>query len=321
MAAAAGSTRLCHRSRSCTSPIPTVLAAVLPPPLDAAARAAGARPGHRDPPRASVRSHARGAGRLLRRRRRATKAQLGEYPLLIPIDLEPAVAISRERFGEPKKLADIEISPRRRPRRRRHHPQRRDVHRDRRRRRRGAARAGAVPGRQWWFKFMPAVTGQRLRRRPAARAGRPGPHATSRWSGSTASSCCATCRPARSSTCPCSRSSRSVGPSARPPTSPRIVGPVDPVAFEPFAYSRYDWAADVKPARLPRAGARERGPVRARSGGPCRRCPPTARRSERPAGSRSDRSGVSGRATPGRTWAWRRRRRARRGRSRRGRRR
>lgn len=31
----------------------------------------------------------------------------GEYPLLIPIDLESAVSISREKFGEPKKLADI----------------------------------------------------------------------------------------------------------------------------------------------------------------------------------------------------------------------
>jgi acetoacetate decarboxylase len=31
----------------------------------------------------------------------------GEYPLLIPIDYEPALSISRERYGEPKKLADI----------------------------------------------------------------------------------------------------------------------------------------------------------------------------------------------------------------------
>ena len=34
----------------------------------------------------------------------------GEYPLLIPIDLEPAIAISRERYGEPKKLADIVLT-------------------------------------------------------------------------------------------------------------------------------------------------------------------------------------------------------------------
>src|SRR5437588_10013001 len=33
----------------------------------------------------------------------------GEYPLLIPIDLESAVSISREKFGEPKKLADITL--------------------------------------------------------------------------------------------------------------------------------------------------------------------------------------------------------------------
>jgi acetoacetate decarboxylase len=36
--------------------------------------------------------------------------QPGEYPLLIPIDLESAVYISRERYGEPKKLADITLS-------------------------------------------------------------------------------------------------------------------------------------------------------------------------------------------------------------------
>ena len=36
--------------------------------------------------------------------------EAGEYPLVIPIDLEPAVAISRERYGEPKKLADIALT-------------------------------------------------------------------------------------------------------------------------------------------------------------------------------------------------------------------
>ena len=84
----------------------------------------------------------------------------GEYPLLIPIDLEPAVSISRERFGEPKKLADIELT-------------RSDdgaVH--------GAITRDGVtfieingrvagdlpvpapyPARQFWFKFLPAVEG------------------------------------------------------------------------------------------------------------------------------------------------------------------
>jgi acetoacetate decarboxylase len=84
---------------------------------------------------------------------------VGEYPLVIPIDLEPAVAISRERYGEPKKLADIVLA--------------RDD---------GVVRAtvtrqgvtfiemngrvtGALPvpapypARQFWFKFMPAVDG------------------------------------------------------------------------------------------------------------------------------------------------------------------
>jgi acetoacetate decarboxylase len=84
----------------------------------------------------------------------------GEYPLLIPIDLEPAVAISRERFGEPKKLADIKLT--------------RDesglVHGS-------VTRHGVTfieingrvagdlpvpapyPARQFWFKFLPAVEG------------------------------------------------------------------------------------------------------------------------------------------------------------------
>lgn len=84
----------------------------------------------------------------------------GEYPLLIPIDLESAVAISRERYGEPKKLADIALT----------------------RTAEGEVRAaitrqgvtfiemagritGALPvpapypARQFWFKFSPAVSG------------------------------------------------------------------------------------------------------------------------------------------------------------------
>ena len=84
----------------------------------------------------------------------------GEYPLLIPIDLEPAIAISRERYGEPKKLADIVL-----------------------RRSDDGGVQGTVtrqgvtfiemtgrvtetlpvpapyPARQFWFKFSPAVDG------------------------------------------------------------------------------------------------------------------------------------------------------------------
>ncbi len=84
----------------------------------------------------------------------------GEYPLLIPIDLEAAVAISRERYGEPKKLADIALT------------------RDDDGRVRGTVTrqgvtfiemAGTVTGalpvpapysaRQFWFKISPAVEG------------------------------------------------------------------------------------------------------------------------------------------------------------------
>ena len=84
----------------------------------------------------------------------------GEYPLVIPIDLEQAVAISRERYGEPKKLADIVLT-------------RGDdgsVHGT-------VTRQGVTfiemtgrvtgalpvpepyPARQFWFKFLPAVDG------------------------------------------------------------------------------------------------------------------------------------------------------------------
>jgi acetoacetate decarboxylase len=84
----------------------------------------------------------------------------GEYPLLIPIDLEHAVAISRERFGEPKKLADLTLT----------RSDSGEVH--------GSVTRGGVtfieingrvtgdlpvpapyPARQFWYKFMPAVEG------------------------------------------------------------------------------------------------------------------------------------------------------------------
>jgi acetoacetate decarboxylase len=84
----------------------------------------------------------------------------GEYPLLIPIDLEHAVAISRERFGEPKKLCDMAMT------------------RDENGRVHGSVTRHGVtfieingqvtgdlpvpapyPARQFWFKFMPAVEG------------------------------------------------------------------------------------------------------------------------------------------------------------------
>jgi acetoacetate decarboxylase len=83
----------------------------------------------------------------------------GEYPLVIPIDLEQAVAISRERYGEPKKLADIVLT-------RNDDDVRGTVTRQ------GVTfieMTGRVIGslpvpapyaaRQFWFKFQPAVEG------------------------------------------------------------------------------------------------------------------------------------------------------------------
>jgi acetoacetate decarboxylase len=86
--------------------------------------------------------------------------EAGEYPLLIPIDLEHAIAISRERFGEPKKLADIELT-------------RDGNHVEGRITRDGVTFIEVVgdvteslpvadpyPARQFWIKFLPAVSGE-----------------------------------------------------------------------------------------------------------------------------------------------------------------
>ncbi len=138
---------------------PEVLAAVLPPPLEPP-----------EQPRVHVRltdidlplpgggSYREKVGYLAVDAVRTTVA-LGEYPLLIPIDLESAVAISRERYGEPKKLADLELV--------------RDGNRvEGTMTRHGVTFveiAGEVtgalpvpepyPAAQFWFKFLPAVSG------------------------------------------------------------------------------------------------------------------------------------------------------------------
>lgn len=83
----------------------------------------------------------------------------GEYPLMIPIDLEPAVSISRERYGEPKKLAKIDLT--------------RDGDHVSGSMTRGGVTFVEIEGEvvetlptpdpyravQWWFKFLPAVEG------------------------------------------------------------------------------------------------------------------------------------------------------------------
>jgi acetoacetate decarboxylase len=84
---------------------------------------------------------------------------LGEYPLLIPIDLESAVGVSRERFGEPKKLAQIELV-------------RQGDHVEGRMTRHDVTFVEIVgdvsghlpvpapyPATQFWYKFLPAVDG------------------------------------------------------------------------------------------------------------------------------------------------------------------
>jgi hypothetical protein len=141
----------------------------------------------------------------------------GEYPLLIPIDLERAIAISRERHGEPKKLAEI------------------TVERDGADVRASMTRmgvtfaevAGSVTGtlpvpepyetRQYWFKFMPAVAEASTAMccwSRSTRSARP-----SRSRRSTARSCCATSRRRRSPTSPSRSSSRCSGRlGVRPPS-------------------------------------------------------------------------------------------------------
>jgi acetoacetate decarboxylase len=134
------------------------LAAVLPPPLD---------------PPAEPRMHVRitridleipGGGRYQEMvgffaAECSYNGQAGEYPLVIPIDLEPAVAVSRERFGEPKVLAEIDLG-------------RSGQHVEGRINRQGVTiieMAGEVAetlptpspyeARQFWFKYLPAVDG------------------------------------------------------------------------------------------------------------------------------------------------------------------
>lgn len=88
------------------------------------------------------------------------KGELGDYPLLMPLDLEAAVNPSRERFGEPKKLAQVEIG-------------REGNHVEARVSRSGVTLieiVGDVTGpaevpppthhSEWWIKFSPSIRGE-----------------------------------------------------------------------------------------------------------------------------------------------------------------
>lgn len=163
----------------------------------------------------------------------------GEYPLLIPIDLDSAVAISRERYGEPKKLADIVLT-------------RDEAGRvEGRITRQGVTFIeitgqvtgdlpvpGPYPARQFWFKFMPAVDGTGfdggplLVRMEQVRK----PERIERIDGDLVLRDLAGCPvvdlPVRElvSVQWVRRSSENI---------PKIVGPVDPVGFAPYSMIRY----------------------------------------------------------------------------------
>jgi acetoacetate decarboxylase len=165
--------------------------------------------------------------------------QLGEYPLLIPIDLESAVAISRERFGEPKKLAEIGL-------------ERDGNHVSGRITRQGVTFieiAGDVveslpvpeptPARQWWFKFLPAVEGDGFDAGPLlvqvdqVRTFESLERVEGKLVLRDLPSAPVVDLPILET--------ESIHWSVRWSTHhPRVVGPVDAEAFKPFAHSRYD---------------------------------------------------------------------------------
>ena len=163
----------------------------------------------------------------------------GEYPLLMPIDMEKAIAISRERHGEPKKLADISIE--RDGNEVRASMTRQDVT--------FAEVAGTVTGplavpdaydtRQFWFKFMPAVSGRGFdgdvllvqvdqTRTPVT------------VEAVEAKVVLRDLASAPLADLPIEELESVVWTTRRSTTAPRVVGPVDSVAFEPFAAARYD---------------------------------------------------------------------------------
>ncbi len=217
---------------------PDVLASVLPPPLE-------------PPPEPRV--HARvteidldiGGGHRYRERvgyfavDAVHEGALGEYPLLIPIDLEGALAISRERYGEPKKLAELTLS-------------RQGEHVEAAITRQGVTfleMAGEVTGplpvpepykaTQFWFKFLPAVDGRGFDagpylvrvdqvRKPEVLEGVEGKLVLRDLDTAPVVDL------------PIVEQPSLVWTVRRSTVSPRIVGEVEPKAFEPFAAARYD---------------------------------------------------------------------------------
>ena len=216
---------------------PAILAAVLPPPLEA-------------PPEPRV--HARvteiklAFGDFTHEERvcyfavdALYEGQLGEYPLLMPIDLESAVAISREKFGEPKKLAQIEFG------------------RDGDHVATSVSRQGVTfleingdvvetlptpepyPAMQFWFKFAPALVGNGFDYGPILiRVDQVRTHSSlERVEGKLVLRDLPSCPVADLPVLDIESIVWSVRTSTHEPT---VVGPVDGDAFLPYSYARYD---------------------------------------------------------------------------------
>jgi acetoacetate decarboxylase len=163
----------------------------------------------------------------------------GEYPLLIPIDLESAVSISREKFGEPKKLAAIDLV-------------RDGNHVEGRITRHGVTFIDIIgdvsetlptpepyEAHQFWFKFLPAVDGDGFDAGPLlvqvdqVRT----PESVEKVEGKLV------LRELASDPVvdlPIVETEHIRWTVRQASHTPRLVGPVDAEAFKPYAYSRYD---------------------------------------------------------------------------------
>ena len=158
---------------------------------------------------------------------------------MIPIDLESAVAISRERFGEPKKLAEIEM-------------EREGSHVSASISRHGVAFIEIVgdvttelavpdpyPATQFWFKYLPAIEGPGFDAGPLmvrvdqVRT----PITMERIEGKLVLRDVAT---APVTDLPVEEMVSLVWTTRKSSVKPSIAAAVDPEAFAPFAFSRYD---------------------------------------------------------------------------------
>jgi acetoacetate decarboxylase len=167
------------------------------------------------------------------------EGQPGEYPLLIPIDLESALSISREKFGEPKKLADIEL-------------ERDGDHVEGRITRNGVTFIEMIgdvseklptpapyPNSQFWFKFLPAVEGDGFDAGPflvkvdQIRT----PESLERVEGKLVLRDLPSCPVVD---LPVLETVSLVWTTRQSTHEPHLVGPVDAEAFKPYAWSRYE---------------------------------------------------------------------------------